>query len=152
MRLRTIVFVVAAAVLSGCGAVGGSLTNQQAGAVGMGVVGGLVGSELGGAVGAAAGAIGGIMLGSALGQWMDNNDRTYANRTLEYTPTGQTMQWHNPDTGYGYAMTPTRTYETPEGPCREYTTTGYVGGQPQQVYGTACRQPDGSWKTVSSDY
>jgi surface antigen len=33
--------------------------------------------------------------------------------------------------------------------CREYQQTVVVGGQTQQAYGTACRQPDGSWKVVS---
>lgn len=35
--------------------------------------------------------------------------------------------------------------------CREYTRTIYVGGQAQQGYGTACQQPDGSWKIISGD-
>ena len=32
--------------------------------------------------------------------------------------------------------------------CREYRTTADIAGKQQQVYGTACRQPDGSWKVV----
>ncbi|MEE8203551.1 MAG: hypothetical protein V3R74_07315, partial [Alphaproteobacteria bacterium] len=32
--------------------------------------------------------------------------------------------------------------------CREYQTTVNVGGQVEQAYGTACRQPDGSWQIV----
>jgi len=24
-----------------------------------------------------------------------------------------------------------------------------IGGEPQQAYGTACRQPDGTWQTQS---
>lgn len=35
--------------------------------------------------------------------------------------------------------------------CREYTRTIYVGGKPQQGYGTACQQADGSWKIISGD-
>ena len=35
--------------------------------------------------------------------------------------------------------------------CREYTSTATVGGRPVETYGTACRQPDGSWKIVSSN-
>ncbi len=35
--------------------------------------------------------------------------------------------------------------------CREYQRTVNVGGRTQQSYGTACRQPDGAWKIVSSD-
>lgn len=33
--------------------------------------------------------------------------------------------------------------------CREYTTTSWVGGTPQNVYGTACLMPDGSWRTIN---
>lgn len=32
--------------------------------------------------------------------------------------------------------------------CREYQTTVSVGGAPQPAYGTACLQPDGSWRVV----
>jgi hypothetical protein len=34
------------------------------------------------------------------------------------------------------------------GQCRDYTTTQNIGGTPQQVVGTACLQPDGSWRIV----
>lgn len=33
--------------------------------------------------------------------------------------------------------------------CREFRTTANIGGRSQWVYGTACRQPDGTWQTVS---
>jgi surface antigen len=45
-------------------------------------------------------------------------------------------------------MVPTRTYESAEGPCREYSLDAEIGGKTEQVYGTACRQPDGSWRIV----
>jgi hypothetical protein len=32
--------------------------------------------------------------------------------------------------------------------CREYTTTMAINGQPQQVTGTACLQPDGTWRII----
>ncbi len=32
--------------------------------------------------------------------------------------------------------------------CREYNALVYVGGQKQSGYGTACYQPDGSWKII----
>jgi hypothetical protein len=32
--------------------------------------------------------------------------------------------------------------------CREFTRTIFVGGCPQQGYGNACLQPDGSWREV----
>ena len=48
---------------------------------------------------------------------------------------------------HGGSVTPTATHlSANEQPCREFTTTVNIGGQPQQGYGTACRQADGSWK------
>jgi surface antigen len=44
-------------------------------------------------------------------------------------------------------MTPTKTVETASGPCRDFTVNGTVEGKPETVTGTACRQPDGTWKT-----
>jgi surface antigen len=32
--------------------------------------------------------------------------------------------------------------------CREFQQTITVGGQTQEGYGTACKQPDGAWKIV----
>lgn len=32
--------------------------------------------------------------------------------------------------------------------CREYSTTTVIAGAPQEVYGTACLQPDGTWRIV----
>ena len=34
------------------------------------------------------------------------------------------------------------------GYCREFTNNVYVGGRMRQSYGTACLQPDGSWRVV----
>ncbi len=33
--------------------------------------------------------------------------------------------------------------------CREYQRLADIGGRQQQVYGTACMMPDGSWQIVS---
>jgi len=33
--------------------------------------------------------------------------------------------------------------------CREYQTTMTIDGQPQQTHGTACLQPDGTWRIVN---
>jgi hypothetical protein len=32
--------------------------------------------------------------------------------------------------------------------CREYTATETIGGRPQTLVGTACLQPDGTWRIV----
>ncbi|HLZ64635.1 MAG TPA: hypothetical protein VKQ29_00325 [Aliidongia sp.] len=43
-----------------------------------------------------------------------------------------------------YAPAPAPAAQT----CREYQSTIQVNGQPQQSYGTACLQPDGTWRIV----
>jgi surface antigen len=46
-------------------------------------------------------------------------------------------------------VTPTHTYQGTGGQyCREYQQTIIIDGKPNQSYGTACRQPDGSWKVM----
>lgn len=37
----------------------------------------------------------------------------------------------------------------PQSECREYQSTTTIAGQPQNMVGTACRQPDGSWRIVN---
>ena len=32
--------------------------------------------------------------------------------------------------------------------CREFQSRAMIGGRPQPIYGTACLQPDGSWRIV----
>lgn len=38
-----------------------------------------------------------------------------------------------------------------DGYCREYTRTVTIGNRQEVAYGTACYQPDGSWKIVDED-
>lgn len=92
------------------------------------------------------GTLAGAAIGGAIGRSMDDTDRMKTAQVLENVRTGVPSTWQNPDTGNEYRVIPTKTYETAEGPCREYTVDGKVGGKTEQVYGTACRQPDGSWK------
>lgn len=92
------------------------------------------------------GAIAGAAIGGAIGRQMDEQDYAYASYAMENSRTGESTTWSNPDTGYDYRMTPTDTYYSESGPCREYTLQAEIGGRPETVYGTACRQPDGSWQ------
>ena len=119
------------------------------GAVGV-AVGSQFGKDDGQLVATGTGALIGVLLGGEIGRSLDALDRACVGRTLETVPTGQTVAWRNPDTGANYRTTPRRTYQTDGGRyCREYTTSATVGGRQQQVYGTACRQPDGSWEVVN---
>lgn len=69
---------------------------------------------------------------------------------LENNPSNQAADWVNPDSDRAGAVVPVRTFSDAQGrPCREFITTISIGGQQQQGYGTACRQPDGTWQIVS---
>ena len=141
--------ILSVSLITAC-ATGGP--QEQSGSVVGGVVGAAVGSTIGKGDGRTAaiilGTLTGSMIGANVGRYMDQQDRVHTAETLEYNRTGQTSEWKNPDTGYDYSVTPTRTYESAQGPCREFTMDAMVGGRMQQVYGTACRQADGSWKIV----
>lgn len=71
---------------------------------------------------------------------------------LEYNTSNQSSDWVNPDTGNSGGVMPVRTFSNAQGqPCREFVSTIVIGGQEQQGYGTACRQPDGTWQIVSGE-
>ena len=122
------------------------------GAMGGATGGGLIAAAAGGSPAAiAGGVILGGLLGGAVGNALDQRDKELAMQqaqlSLENAKVGQTSQWQNPDSGNSGTFTPTRTYQTQSGQyCREYQQEILIGGEKHDSYGTACRQPDGSWK------
>jgi surface antigen len=69
-------------------------------------------------------------------------------RALETTPVGTASTWRNPDKGNSGSIIPTRTFRNRSGAyCREFQQEIVVDGRPQQATNTACRQPDGAWRT-----
>jgi surface antigen len=125
------------------------------GGLGGAAAGGLMAAALGGGgAGIAAGVIGGGLLGGFLGNYLDDKDKDRQARAtqtaLESHPSGRSSTWTNPDSGHNGSVTPTRTYQNAQGQyCREFTQNVTIGGQQHQGYGTACRQPDGSWKIIN---
>jgi surface antigen len=123
------------------------------GSLGGAAVGGLLGNQFGGGSGkgllTAVGVVGGALAGGYVGRQMDPADHACVGRTLENTPTGKTVAWHDPQKDTSYWVTPTGNFQGGNGqPCRNFTTQAVIDGQTQQVAGTACRQPDGSWRTM----
>ncbi len=152
---KTLVVLLTAASLVACTGAPGS--KENGGTLVGAALGGLVGSKVGRGRGqlaaVAIGAVAGAFLGRGVGQSLDRADRLYArratSRSLEHTASGKQTSWSNPDSGHHGTVTPVRTYQKPSGQyCREYQQTVTVGGRTEQAYGTACRQPDGSWKVV----
>ena len=127
-------------------------SKQEAGALSGAAIGAAVGSTLGGGRGNAIAIMLGVAIGANIGQtvgkYMDEQDRMRTSSIMEFNRTNQVTTWNNPDTGYNYSVKPTRTYNEAQGPCREFTVDASVGGKVEQVYGTACRQADGSWKII----
>ena len=115
-----------------------------------GILGAATGTQFGKGRGRVVAVLGGAILGAVLGNEVSKsikeNDRRHAQSTLETVPTGQTVAWRNPDTGARYNITPTVTYQKPNGRhCREYTTWVFIDGYEEKATGTACRTPDGAW-------
>jgi surface antigen len=127
-------------------------SKQDQGVIIGAIAGGILGHQVGGGSGKVlatiVGTVAGAAIGGSIGRDMDETDRLHATAALENVRTGVPSSWVNPDTGYEYVVTPTQTYESETGPCREYTLDAKIGGQTEQVYGTACRQADGSWMIV----
>ena len=156
--LITLLLMLATGCAGGSGQFSEDLSQNKALAIG-----GLGGAAAGGLIaaavhanpaGIAAGVILGGLTGGLIGHLVDNKDKEIAAKTthqaLETAPSGKAVPWQNPDNGHAGTVTPLRTYQTGTGQyCREYTQTVTIDNRPQQSYGTACRQPDGSWKIVS---
>jgi surface antigen len=144
--------LVATALVLGVSACTAPPTNEQGGMVVGGILGGVLGSQVGRGTGRTAAIIVGTLVGATIGgnvgRSMDETDRLKTAHALESVRTTVPSTWVNPDTRNQYTVVPTRTYETSSGPCREYTMKALIGGKPETVYGTACRQADGSWLVV----
>ncbi len=133
--------------------VGCNMTKKDSGTILGGIAGGAAGSAVGkgngNVIAIIVGTLAGAAIGGYIGEQMDENDKFKAERALELTPTNQSVSWQNPDSNNQYTVTPTKTVINQEQPCREYVIDAIIGGEPETVYGTACRQADGSWKMSS---
>ena len=92
---------------------------------------------------------------SVFGGSLDRLDQIYMDRTIQETlergSVGTTRSWKNTDSGNEGWVTPKRTYKRHDGTyCREFIQIIKVGGRTAEAYGTACRQPDGTWMSVST--
>lgn len=151
---KTIPAVMIAVLVAACSSDYGP--KQTGGAVLGGIGGAIGGAQFGKGKGnlamTAVGTLLGAFIGSEVGKSLDRADQQYAQQAetrVHTAPVGQTISWSNPESGNSGTYTPTRDGRDQAGNyCREYQSTVNIGGQSEQAYGTACRQPDGSWKVV----
>ncbi len=157
MKTRNFAAAVAVIAFAGCAQPGSNngLNKQDAGTLLGGVGGAVAGAQFGKGSGKIATTIAGGLLGGVLGNQvgasLDRADMAYYNKSsqqaMESGQSGQPVTWVNPDSGHQGTITPAQAYQNNTGQyCREYTQTINVGGQTQKAFGTACRQPDGTWQ------
>lgn len=154
-RIAAVAVLALSTMLAGC-QTGSMGTKEGVGTVGGAVAGGLIGSRFGGGSGklvaVGIGTLLGAFAGREIGSSLDKADQAYADRaaTQAYAaPIGQRISWNNPQSGNQGVIVPVKDgYDGSGAYCREFQQTIVVGGRTEQAFGTACRQPDGSWKIV----
>jgi surface antigen len=147
---KVIAATLALALLAACES---QPTKEDIGMATGAVLGGVIGHQIGGGSGKTVATIGGAALGafvgSRVGRNMDRGDRARTTQALDKSADGESTTWRNDETGMHYSVTPTRTYQVDSGGrCRDFTTVAPIDGSDVVVRGTACRQPDGTWKSL----
>jgi surface antigen len=153
-RLALIAVVLTSAVaLGGCATRG---PNETIGTLSGAVVGGVIGSQFGGGAGkliaTGVGTTLGAVIGGSLGRSLDERDETLMagaqNDALEYAPPGAVREWRNADNGRYGSVTPGARYQVNDYVCRDYSHSVFIDGRRELLRGTACRQPDGTWRPL----
>ena len=149
---RILLLAFALNMLAAC-ADDGTIRKRDVGMVGGAVGGAIAGNAIGGSdptarvLGIVAGGLVGAAVGGYLGSLWDDYDRKQASACLESTPDNKPATWKNPNTNSESTVTPVNTYyQADNTPCREFTQTITIDGKPETGRGTACRQPDGTWR------
>lgn len=144
--------VATSILLTGCFETGGTkqTVGGLAGAVGGGLLGAQIGDGSGQIAAAAVGTLLGAMIGSEIGKSLDKADLAYANQSFNKAhtaPMGQTISWNNPQSGNAGTYTPVNDgYSNNGAYCRQYKQTVTIDGRQEVAYGTACKNPDGTWQ------
>ena len=152
---------------------GGAFFGTGLGAALGGLVGSQIGRGSGNTAATVTGVVLGGLVGNSIGQSYDNAQRGYAyssygrryaepavyyggayepNYVAPYAPAPQQVVYYAPAPRYREIAPAyvTRGYvgvrEDSAPYCREYTQRIVIGNQTQESYGTACLQPDGSWR------
>lgn len=151
--MTKIAAVLAALALSMLAACESQPSKEDIGMAAGAVLGGVIGHQIGHGTGQTVATIGGAalggFLGSRIGRDMDRSDQVNTAHALDYAPDGHPMTWSNGASGRQYSVTPTHTYHGGSGSlCRDFTTVAHIDGRDEIVRGTACKQQDGTWKTL----
>jgi len=155
MRRACIAAIAVVPMIAGCGPDGpnNADTGLVVGAVTGGIIGNQVGKGSGNVLATMAGVVVGGIVGSEIGRSMDEQDRRLAEQAelaaLEEGESDRPRRWRNPDNGRYGDVVPGRPYKRANVDCRDYKHTVYIDGKPRTMRGTACRNPDGTWRNVA---
>ena len=149
--MNTLVVMLAAVMVAGCGQVAKEEVGALVGAGLGGLAGSLIGDGGGKLVAVGVGTMLGAIMGGETGKSLDRADKLALAQAqhdaLENGISGRSTTWVNPDSGNAGDIVPQPAYQQADGTyCREFAQTIVVGGKMESAYGTACRQPDGAWK------
>jgi surface antigen len=128
-----------------------------AGAAGGAAAGKAIGGDgTSGYVGLILGAVAGGYLGGELGKRLSNRDKEQqASATNKALETGAGQSWTNPDSGARGNVAVNEPFQSKVGStqgqtCRAFSSSATTAdGASGTGKGTACKQPDGTWKIVS---
>ncbi len=83
-----------------------------------------------------------------------NEDQQRAHESAQVrattAPLGEKIMWREGE-AFGSVTTTREGTSTSGRYCREFLQEANIGGNSERVYGTACRNPDGSWEVVSTE-
>jgi len=100
----------------------------------------------------AVGMVVGGVASSGMGRSLSEADRRAAMaaeyRALEYGTAGVAAPWSNPQSGHHGTVVADKPYVSGNQYCRVYAHSIFIGAQPQTMKGKACREPDGTWRSV----
>ena len=94
-----------------------------------------------------------LLQSNEFGQSLEASDRRAAaeaqRRALRANGVGVTVSWENDKTGRSGQVRPGPVYQVNDTSCREFTHEMILNGSAMTARGTACREEDGSWQTLS---
>ena len=145
----TVLVTALGAALPACAGDGALLGTGLGAAIG-GLFGSQIGRGSGQVVATGVGVAVGGLIGNDIGHEMDAPSPHYASggSSIYSEPAPLDFNVYTPN--YVAPPAPSPTHADPEAGtyCREYSQEIRIAGQLQESYGTACLQPDGSWRIV----
>jgi surface antigen len=128
----------------------GRCNREEVGAVIGGVAGGTIGHEVAKpedrVVATIIGAAVGALVGAKIGRELDERDQGCIGQSLELAQPGQSVQWHNDQSGVAYVLTPTGSEQIDGRSCRVFKLRSTANGKAQTVTRRGCQVAQGQWE------